>query len=200
MKAHPGLSAPEAFDAMRDAAREARQDVLNNIDILRNRWGASLGEIKRRTQENMQGIRRTMDENSMRAKIAVMNNFDAAVDAIRASMNAGEITAREGARAIHRILIKQLKSYGISDPEGFINRSEAETNTMQQLGQTGQQNNGGSGGGHMRGGIIAALAAGGMVPGSARATRCRSTSAVNSRRWSSPASTSQSRIRRRRRR
>ena len=65
MKNHSGLSAPEAFDAIRDAAREARQDVLNNIDILRDRWGASLGEIKRRTQENMQGIRRTMDENSI---------------------------------------------------------------------------------------------------------------------------------------
>ena len=96
MRTHPGLSAPEAFREMHEAAQEARQKVLNNIDILRNRWGASLGEIKQRTQQNMADIRRTMDENSMKGRIAIMNNFDAAVDAIKRSMEAGEDQRQRG--------------------------------------------------------------------------------------------------------
>ena len=127
-----------------------------------------------------------------------MNNFDAAVDAIRASMNAGEITAREGARAIHRILIKQLKSYGISDPEGFINRSEADPDAG--VGQTGSR-------------TTAEAAAVTCAAGSSRRWRRPSWSLVRlgqqgaapHRRSTqgdgrSPASTSQSRIRRQRRR
>jgi TP901 family phage tail tape measure protein len=125
MRAHPGMEAEDALREMNRVARERLGAVRREIEHLQNTWGLSLREIKQQTDRNMKQIEQSLGTHSKRGRQAISDNFMAAIEAIKNSMKSGEIAAGKGAREIHQILLRQLKSYGIKDAEGFLKRAES---------------------------------------------------------------------------
>lgn len=150
---HQGNRLDKSFDQLKAGFNSTRRDIANDIENLSHTWGQSLGEIRRDSQDNMARIRQTMGTESRAGRQAVSDNFFAVVQAIKNSMETGEISAKKGAKAIHKVLLKQLKSYGISDPEGFITRSES----VQETGGEGHR-------GLQKGGMVPGRGTGDKVP------------------------------------
>ena len=101
------------------------EDLRDDIFGLEHAWGMSLSDILSKTQSNFQRIQDTMGAKSGRGTKLVIDNFEAAKNAIKNSMEAGKISTERGMAAIEKLLIQKLRSFGITDPKGFIARDEA---------------------------------------------------------------------------
>ena len=136
--------------------RDETNRISGNIEGFRNTWFKSLGDIMNRTEKNMRDIETSLGTHSRRGRQAISQNFDAAIEAINNAMDAGRVSADKGARAIHSILLKQLRSYGIKDAEAFLRTTE---------GKASRDTSGTpSPGGKQKGGMVPGYGSGDKVP------------------------------------
>jgi TP901 family phage tail tape measure protein len=129
----------EAAADMADRFAAAHRRINDNIQSLRRQFGQTMPEIRRTVAENMEAIREQLGTKSAEGKAALQRNFQAGVHAIRESMDTGRIKTREGLELINDLLVKYWRTYGITDPQSFLDRSEAHKGGSTLGGKPGGQ-------------------------------------------------------------
>lgn len=116
------------FDPMAVAAQKAQQDmaaslkkmgpvtqdVVASFTSMQFGTGSRLDQIRDNVRANMDRIKRDLGTKSKAGKEALSANFLGAVQKIRESMDSGEVSTGKGLAAIHKMMRKALKTYGIS--------------------------------------------------------------------------------------
>jgi hypothetical protein len=97
-----------------DATKKATSDSAKHFDQLFQSAHVSLRDIREVTENNMQDITSTLGDKSAEGKAALADNFRQAAKAVKKQMDAGEVTTRDGMRAIRKYLAQELQTYGLS--------------------------------------------------------------------------------------
>lgn len=103
-----------AVKDLRRATEGSVGEMRRSFNNLERFTTANMGDIRAVVARNMRRIRDRLGEDSEAGRKAVAENFRTAADAVRRQMRRGEVTTREGMKAIRGFLTEELQIYGLS--------------------------------------------------------------------------------------
>jgi murein DD-endopeptidase MepM/ murein hydrolase activator NlpD len=104
----------ESMKRISDATDKASKSSARSFDQLFKSVHVSLQDIKDVVRINSEDIASTLGKNSAAGKEAMADNFRKAAAAVKRQMDAGEVSTKNGMRAIRGYLTAELQTYGLS--------------------------------------------------------------------------------------
>jgi TP901 family phage tail tape measure protein len=126
--------AADAINRTRDRMREqeetakqnAKQAALNERAFrdLAKTARTEMGRAAGVTEKSMDRIKQALARGSKEGVEALGREYDRMIDHVRRAMKRGEIDHRKGLQLIHRLMVKQLRVYGVKDPESMLAKAD----------------------------------------------------------------------------
>jgi ribosomal protein L13E len=104
----------DSMKRISDATDKASKSSARSFEQLFKSVHVSLQDIKDVVRINSEDIASTLGKNSAAGKEAMADNFRKAAAAVKRQMDAGEVSTKNGMRAIRGYLTAELQTYGLS--------------------------------------------------------------------------------------
>lgn len=131
---------------IRDINRQLGVDLPKTLAFLDRQWDGmtdapkkNLRTIRGVVDVNMSSIRRSIRRGSLESKIAMAQNFNGAVLAVREAMKAGTVSTRDGLREIRKLMLRELALFGIKGQaaRNYLSNPTGDTAGKGSVGQPG---------------------------------------------------------------